>query len=237
MTKEKNQTTGNDGGQKEEKTKGKKKFDKPFKQAGGTYFHYGEIIGRKNVFVTKEYMDLVANAIKLAELKMDIKNLAYVVMPNFFLWLFKLPENQDNPGKILAEVKGQVAIEIMKNLRAEIKDGAYEIFELFKGNERVMRSTPQKILWTFEAQAKNFEENKRYKVWTPKTYTLPINDDKAMQEKSDRIMGTPLSERWKLVETVEKYPYLYLSEDLQDIDTLKLRLDASVPAKQTLQIA
>ena len=65
---------------------------KPLRQKGGTYFYCGSIINRKNVFVTPEYMDLLANAFKMAEVKKDVKTIAFVIMPNYFYWTFRLSE-------------------------------------------------------------------------------------------------------------------------------------------------
>ncbi len=216
----------------EKKSEAKPKYDKPFRQPGGVYFHYGEVIGHKNVFVTKEYMDLLVNAFKLAELKQDIKNLAYVIMPNFFFWMFRLPEKMDNPADIYGEVKGQVATEVMKYLRKEIKEGAFDLLDIFKPNDRVGRSLPQKILWSFEEQAKAFENNKRYKIWTPKTRTCPIDNDEKLRAKLAQIKKAPVSDRWRLVESAEKYPYLYLSEEVATLGEAGVDLASFCPVIQ-----
>lgn len=198
--------------------KAEKKYNFPLKQKGGIYFHSGAIIGRKNVFVTKEYLDLLANAIKLAELKQDIKNLAYVIMPNYFYWLFKLPQNQDDPVAIYGEAKKKVAFEIMANLKREIKQGTYQMLELFKNNDRIGRSKPEKLLWSFEEQAKNFEANKKFKIWAPKTGLCLIENDEMLQTKLTTIKNAPISDRWKMVEKSEDYPYLYLAEEMPGND-------------------
>lgn len=195
-----------------------KKYDRPLRQKGGIYFHCGAIIGRKNVFVTKEYLDLLANAIKLAELKRDVKNLAYVIMPNYFYWLFKLPQNQDDPVAIYGEVKKNVASAIMNNLKLEIKNGSYQMFELFKNNARVGRSKPEKLIWTFEEQAKNFKDNKRYKIWAPKTGISLINNDESLQKKLNLIKNAAVSERWQLAVRSADYPYLFVADEMPDQD-------------------
>ena len=196
----------------------KKKYDRPLRQPGGIYFHAGVIIGRKNVFVTKEYMDLLANAIKLAELKRDVKNLAYVIMPNFFYWLFKLPQNQEDPMAIYGEVKKNVAGAIMSNLKLEIKNGSYQLFDLFKDNSRVGRSKPERLLWTFEEQAKNFENNKRFKIWTPKTGLCLVDNDETLQKKLNLIKNAAVSERWQLTTRSEDYPYLFVADEMPGKD-------------------
>lgn len=216
-----------------------KKYDWPLRQKGGIYFHCGAIIGRKNVFVTKEYLDLLANAIKLAELKRDIKNLAYVIMPNYFYWLFKLPQNQDDPMAIYGEVKKNVAGEIMNNLKLEMKNGSYQMFELFKNNSRVGRSKPEKLIWTFEEQAKNFKDNKRYKIWAPKTGISPINNDEALQKKLNLIKNAAVSERWQLAERSENYPYLFVADELpgQDAYTCFESISSIISGRQMAPLA
>lgn len=199
------------------------KYLHSLRQKGGIYFYCGAIINRKNVFVTNEYIDLLVNAFKLTELKKDVKNLGYVVMPNFFYWVFKLGENQDDPVKIYSELKRDVAIGILNNLKMEVNDGAFEIVDEFKGNERVGRSSAQKILWTFEEQAKKFEKNKRYRVWTPKTEIRLLDTPELLQDKIEKMKKAPLSERWQMVKNSEDYPYLYLAEDVAELDSDSLQ--------------
>lgn len=193
---------------------------KPLRQPGGTYFYAGAIIGRKNVFVTNEYLDLMVNAFKMTEVRKDIKNLAYVVMPNFFYWIFQLSPKQDDPVAIYSEVKKDVAREIWNNLQTEAKGQPYPLLNLFKTNDRVSRSVPQKVLWTFEEMAKKFEGNKRYRVWAPKTEIRLLDNEELLKQKLAVIKKAPVSERWQLVAKAEEYPYLYLSEEVQDIETL-----------------
>ena len=99
---------------KTEKPKNEK-FTKSLRQKGGVYFYCGAIMGRKNVFVTDEYINLLVNAFKMAELRKDVKNLGYVIMPNFFYWMFRLSEKNDNPVDVYKDVKKQVALEILQN--------------------------------------------------------------------------------------------------------------------------
>lgn len=193
----------------------KAEYQLPMK-AGGIYFHSGVIIGKKNVFVTHEYLDMMANALKMAELKCDIKNLAYCIMPNFFYWVFQLSERQSNPLPIIGDVKKKAALEIISGLRKEMKDKPSELIDLFKSNDRVHRSVPEKILWTFEMYARQLKVkgDQHYKVWAPHTGTQLLENDEALQQKLTMIKHAPVSERWNLVAKADNYPYLYLSEDL-----------------------
>jgi hypothetical protein len=208
---------------KTEKPKNEK-FTKSLRQKGGVYFYCGAIMGRKNVFVTDEYINLLVNAFKMAELRKDVKNLGYVIMPNFFYWMFRLSEKNDNPVDVYKDVKKQVALEILQNLSKEQREGSYEIAKLFQGNERVGRSKPEKILWTFEEYGKKFENTKRYKVWVPRTEIRLIDNDELLQQKVTVMQKAPVSERWQMVNRSSKYPYMHLDEEIHVdvVDDLKL---------------
>jgi len=207
---------------KEEPKKVRTPFTRPLRQKGGIYFYAGSITNRKNVFVTPEYINLLVNAFKYSELKKDIKNLAYVVMPNFFYWIFKLSETQEDPVSIFGELKRDVAREVLNNLQIEIKDGNFQVDPIMRGNERVARSAPQRILATFAEEAKKYE-NKRYRVWTPKTELRLVDTPELLQKKLAAIKKAPSNERWQLVKDSKKYPYLYLAEDLAELSQEELK--------------
>lgn len=197
-------------------TKKRREYPPLVKQKGGTYFYCGAIIGRKNIFVTEDYLEMMSNAFRMTEVRKDIKNLAYVIMPNFFYWMFRLPENQESPVDIYGEMKGEVAREIIRGLKDEIANGAKRMAPLFRFNERVGRSKPDSILHTFEDYAKRFKGERKYRVWAPKTEILHLDNDKAIKEKLEIIRRAPVSERWQLVDNPERYPYLYISDELVD---------------------
>lgn len=191
------------------------------RQKGGTYFYSSAIAGRKNIFVTPEYMDLLVNAIRLAELKKDVKNLAYVVMPNHFYWIFRLSEKQDDPLPIYKDVKKEVAWEILKNLRQEAQEDQnhYKLLDLFQKNEKVQRSNPRRILWSLKQEAKklNPDGQQRYKVWEPKAKLFLIKNDQSLLRNLQYIQDAPVSERWQLVDKAKDYPYLYVAEEMQEV--------------------
>jgi len=188
---------------------------KPLRQPGGTYFYSSVIAGKKNVFVTPEYMDLLINAFKMVEIKQDIKNLAYIVMPNHFLWVFRLSEKQDDPVKIYAAVKKEVTLAILKNLSQEAKDEneQFEMLDLFKTNEKVNRSHPRRILWQFKQEAKKLDNGKKFQVWQPKGKIYLLDDDERLNRNLKFIQEAPVRDRWQLVEKAEEYPYLFMSEE------------------------
>lgn len=189
------------------------------RQKGGIYFYSSAIMGKKNVFVTPEYMDLLVNAFRLAEIRNDVKNLAYVVMPNHFYWVFRLSQNQDDPLPVYKDVKKEVAFEILKNLREESKEDEkdYEMLDIFKDNDKVMRSNPRKILWIFKQEAKKLNKGQRYKVWAPKANLSLIKDDSFLKKSLSLIKDAPVRERWQLVEDAMSYPYLYIADEAKEL--------------------
>lgn len=185
------------------------------RQMGGIYFYSSAIAGKKNIFVTPEYLDLLVNAFKLAEIKNDVRNLAYVIMPNHFYWIFQLSENQDDPVAIYKEVKKNVTLDILRNLRQEAKDDAniFKTLDVFEGNERVSRSNPRKILWAFKEKAKEMNNGSRYRVWEAKSKLFLLNDSEKVLRNVQFIHDAPIRERWQLVAKANDYPYLYVAEE------------------------
>jgi REP element-mobilizing transposase RayT len=188
------------------------------RQAGGTYFYSSGIVGKKNIFVTPEYLDLLVNAIKLTEVRKDIKNLAYVIMPNHFYWIFRLSEKQDDPVAIYKDVKKEVSLQILKNLSAEAKDGVkeFEMLDLYKKNDKVKRSPPRKILWSFRQEAKNDQKGERkYKIWDASAKLFLIKDEESLLRNIQFVNDAPTRDRWQLVENSNEFPYLYVAEEMQ----------------------
>ncbi|MBI5077439.1 hypothetical protein HZB94_03595 [Candidatus Falkowbacteria bacterium] len=204
-------------------------------QYGGVYFYCGAIMGRKNIFVTDDILALMANAFKMTEVKMDVKNLAYVIMPNFFYWLFRLSERQNNPVEIYKELKKDLTREILTNLVEEAKGKKpCALAEVFRGNARVGRSPAGKILDVFEASAKQLNSKKHFQVWVPRTELRLIDNDELLRQKIKAIKAIPVSERWQLAKRAEDYPYFYLAEDVSALsdDNAKISDFATVMTGQ-----
>ena len=187
------------------------------RKMGGTYFYSSSITGNKNVFVTPQYMDLLVNAFKMAEIKQDVKNIAYSIMPNHFMWVFKLSDEKDNPVEAYSELKKNVAFEIIKNLFGESKDENvnFPLYDIFENNERVVRSNPRKILWTFKQKAKEIGEG-RYKVFEKRSRLFLVDDQEKLMKNIKYVYNSPVRDRWQLVEKAEEYPYLFVSEEYLD---------------------
>jgi|GEM_PF-1720843 len=187
------------------------------KKFGGVYFHFGLIAGKKNVFTTPEYLDMMAGAIKYAELSKDVKNLGFVIMPNFFMWLFKLSNRQNDPAAIYGEVKKFTAREILNNLYAEKAGGEFALAPIFRNNKKISRSKAEKILQAFNEAAQKMKKQtgQKYHVWTSGTLTQLVAPQEIISF-IEKIKGCPTSERWQIVKQAETYPYLYLAEDWQN---------------------
>ncbi|PIR93920.1 hypothetical protein COT97_04315 [Candidatus Falkowbacteria bacterium CG10_big_fil_rev_8_21_14_0_10_39_11] len=192
-----------------------KKYKTPFRQAGGTYFYSTAISGKKNIFVCEDYMDLLVNAFKVAEIQHDVKSLAYVIMPNHFYWIFRLSEKQDNPSQVYGTVKKEVTLEILKLLSEEAKDDKNKKgqLDIFQKNQAVKRSDPRKILWDFKQMAKALDDGRKYVVWEKKGKVFPINDEKSLIRNLRFVADAPIRDRWNLVEKSLDYPYLYVADE------------------------
>lgn len=201
-----------------EKTKSTvKKYKTPFRQAGGTYFYSSSISGKKNIFVCEDYLDLLVNAFKVAEIQHDVKSLAYVIMPNHFHWVFRLSDQQDNPSAVYGTVKKEVTLEILKLLSEEAKDdkSKKEQLDIFKDNQAVTKSEPRKILWDFKQVAKELDDGRKFVVWEKKSKIFPINDEESLIRNIKFVAEAPIRDRWNLVEKSMDYPYLYVADEFQ----------------------
>jgi len=193
-----------------------KPLDPKYCKFGGTYFHSASIIGHKNVFVTDEYIEILTNAFRMSEIQKDIKNLAYVIMPNHFYWMFRLSAKDNNPYEVIGNLKKNVALAVLKTLEEEMKDKPYKPAPIFRWNKFVGRSAPDKILNAFSEEAKKMEGNQKHRVWMPKTQIRLIEDDEMRRQKLEVIKSAPTTDRWRLVDTAEKYPYLYVSDEMME---------------------
>lgn len=169
------------------------------------------IAGRKNLFVNKAYLDLMTKNIKSVAKDLKVANLAYLIMPNHFYWMFKLPADLDNPVAVYGEFKKRVSKEIMDNLYQEAKEGDYPLAELFAGNDKVKRSNAKRIIWFFREEAKKRQDGKKLKMWADDSFVNLVKDQNSLQKKLEILKNGPVKERWQLVAKAEDYPYLYLS--------------------------
>ncbi|MFZ5365217.1 MAG: hypothetical protein ACOZBH_03410 [Patescibacteria group bacterium] len=182
------------------------------RQAGGTYFYSSTVAGKKNLFVSQVYLDLMIKNIKEVAKEMNVKNLGYLIMPNHFYWLFKLPKEQDNPVKVYGELKKRVSFQILDQLRAEAKvDEKQPMVKLFDTNERVSRSHARRIIWFFKEEAKKLENGKKMKMWETDSKLNLVKDEESLGRAIEVLKSGPIKDRWQLVEKSEDYPYLFLS--------------------------
>jgi hypothetical protein len=214
----------------------KKELNPKYCQYGGTYFHSARIVGNKNVFVNDEYIDILTNALRMSEVRKDIKNLAYVIMPNYFLWMFRLSNKDNNPYETAGEMKGQVAFNVIKMLEEEMRSKPLKEAPIFRWNKRAGRSPADKILGVFSEEAKKMEGNQKHRFWIPKTELRLLENQEQIRQKLAVIKAAPTSERWQLVTTAEKYPYLYVSDEMLEEfslvgdDSCVMQMPVMVPA-------
>jgi len=182
------------------------------RQAGGTYFYSSSIAGKKNLFVNQVYLDLMVKNLKEVAKDMKVKNVAYLIMPNHFYWLFTLPEDQDNPVKVYGELKKRISFEILDNLRAEAKNEEKQpMIDIFEKNEKVNRSHARRIIWFFKEEAKRMDNGKKLKMWADDSRVSLVKTEDYLQKTLELMKSGPVKERWQLVKNVKEYPYLFLS--------------------------
>jgi len=56
-----------------------------------------------------------------------------------------------------------------------------------------------------------------------------IDTDEILQQKLTVIKKAPTLERWQMAKKSEDYPYLYIADELQEIDTNKLKIADFLP--------
>ncbi len=182
------------------------------RQSGGTYFYSSSVAGKKNLFVNQVYLDLMIRNLKEVSKEMKVTTLGYLIMPNHFYWLFKLPKDQDNPVKVYGELKKRVSFEILDNLRDEAKiDDKQPMVELFEKNEKVSRSHARRILWFFKEEAKKMNNGKKMKMWEQDSKVNLVKTEDFLEKAMNILTAGPVKERWQLVKKAEDYPYLFLA--------------------------
>ena len=94
----------------------------------------------------------------------------------------------------------------------------------------------------FSEVAQRMEGSQKHRVWLPKTEIRLIESDGLRRQKLEIIKTAPTTARWKLVETAEKYPYLYVSDEMMEefanvgmsvpsgLDTSFIQMPVMVPA-------
>ena len=90
--------------------------------------------------------------------------------------------------------------------------------DIFADNDKVKRSNPRKVLWTFKEEAKRMKKGKekRYRVWDHQSKMFLIDNDERLVRNVKFVTEAPVRERWQLVSSTFDYPYLYVADDLQD---------------------
>ncbi|MBI5254734.1 hypothetical protein HY932_03085 [Candidatus Falkowbacteria bacterium] len=173
------------------------------------------ICRNKNVFVTEEYCAALLRALKQMETTMDLCNLAYVIMPNYFSWMFKASPKKNDPRQVYGELKKLVAREILTNLLMEVKnrDAGFKVLDFFKA-KKISRSRPEKILAEFQDEAKKFE-GRKFKVWQKGGRLKEVATKGDLAKEVEYLKTRPMAGKVKLVDKPEEYPYLFISEELE----------------------
>jgi len=185
-----------------------------------TFAYSGFIAQHKNVFVTPEYFNALLRALKHLEMTRDLCNLAFVILPNHFQWIFEISE-KERPHFIYGELKKLTAREILDNLKLEAKDKNYEFkpLDFFKKN-KIKRLKPKQILAAFKQEAEK-SENRIYRVWEKGGYLKPIRTQEDLIMELQKLKQEVVIGQAKWTCKPEDYPYLYVNEQLEKYAFIK----------------
>jgi len=190
-------------------------MDAPVAGANKIFSYSAGIARNKNVFVTAEYFNALLRGLRAIESAQDICSLAYVIMPNYFRWIFRARDGVDDPRPIYGELKKNVAREILVNLMMEVKLGAPKFRVLdFLIKRNVRRSRPQKILEEFRDEAKKYE-GRKFRVWDKGGFLKKLENKVDLAKELESLRHRPIAGKVPLADKPEEYPYLYVNEELE----------------------
>ena len=177
-----------------------------YKLEEGIYWFTTSIINKQNIFITKEYLEIIIDSLKYLEVKRNIRTVLYCIMPNHLHWSFKLPSGKDNPINVYRDFKSYTAGEILKNLTKELNGNLYRTLSLFINKKVCARHLPEYLLQIFEYKSMN-KKKQRYAVWKEKPDLKIISSEKFFIEKANYCHGNPMQFKWQLVDDPVDYPY------------------------------
>jgi len=176
-----------------------------YKMEEGIFWFTTSIVEHKNVFVTKEYFDVIINSFKYFEKEKKVRTVLYCIIPNHLHWSFKLPSGTNDPINVYRNFKRHTAVNILDNLKNESKCGMYKMLKLFNNNTSCARHLPENLLQIFECKAINKKQN--YAVWQEKPDLKIIVNEDFFLEKLNYCHRNPLQYKWQLVDDPADYPY------------------------------
>ena len=136
--------------------------------------------------ITNSY-DLFYNWLQFINDKLNVKTVAFVIMPNHIHVILHLPEKA-NLNTIISNGKRFIAYEIIKRL------------ELNEENEMLMKLRN-------ECSVKEKLKGQKHKVFEPSFDAKPLFTNKFLHQKLDYIHQNPVSGKWNLEESFIDYPH------------------------------
>jgi len=180
------------------------------KEKGGIYFFTTRINQCRNIFVTREYHEIIQKAFGYAENIKKVETLIRTIMPNHLHWIFKLAKYENNPIPIYQHFKRHTAKEVLRLLKIESKTKAYETILPFKHNKRCGKLTANQLLQSFRIKY----GTSSYKVWESKPDLKLLYTPEFIRVKVNYVYENPFRKPWRLVNDPKKYPFTYVDWDL-----------------------
>ncbi|MBK0383735.1 transposase [Pedobacter sp. SD-b] len=166
-----------------------------------TWFITFTCYGWLPLFETTKSYDLVYNWLRLINQKLDVKTVAFVIMPNHIHLILHLSEGK-NLNTIISNGKRFMAYEIVKRLS---QNGKLEILKRL--NEA--------------CSDKEKAKGQKHKVFEPSFDAKALFTNKFMHQKINYIHHNPVSGIWKLVESFPEYPHssaMFYENDLKHLN-------------------
>ena len=164
---------------------------KSFPEKDQLYFVTSSIAGHKHLLNMPEYAQIILDSLSFLRREKEIKLYAFVIMPNHFHLIVKLPD-ASNISKLAHDLKLFTANQIIKKLQV---------------NKELH------LLDYFEQQAKGIKKQ-RYKVWETGFWDKNIFSEEFLLEKMEYIHNNPINKNWHLVE--ERSEHLFSSARFYD---------------------
>ncbi|MGB2799802.1 MAG: transposase [Dehalococcoidia bacterium] len=157
---------------------------KSFPEKDQLYFVTSSIAGHKHLLNMPEYAQIILDSLSFLRREKEIKLYAFVIMPNHFHLIVKLPD-ASNISKLVHDLKLFTANQIIRKLQV---------------NKELH------LLDYFEQQAEGIKKQ-RYKVWETGFWDKNIFSEEFLLEKMEYIHNNPINKNWHLVEERSEYPF------------------------------
>ena len=159
----------------------------------GTYFVTFTVVGWLDIFVRKEYKDIIVNSLNYCIKEKGLLVYAWCLMTSHIHLIISCQEGF-NLSAIIRDFKKYTA----KNIINAIKE--------------IPESRREWVVWYFEREGKKDARISKYKLWKPDNHAIQLyaNETNIIQQKLDYIHENPVKE------AIVAYSYDYIYSSAQD---------------------